>query len=54
MTRSTLTRIIRYGITHGLLIGDESPVLLAAYVRGVLRGMAARRHGTFRSHSEAR
>lgn len=43
MTRSTLARIIRYGQQTGSLPAGTSPVGMAAYARGFVRGLAARR-----------
>jgi hypothetical protein len=44
MTRSTLNRIVRYCQRTGTIQPGDSPVLVAATVRGFLRGLAARRY----------
>ena len=44
ITRSTLRRIIRYCTSSDTIQDGDSPVLIAAAVRGFLRGLRARRY----------
>jgi hypothetical protein len=44
MTRSTLTRIVRYCQSSGTIQPGDSPILVAATVRGFLRGLKMRRY----------
>ena len=44
MTRSTLARIIAYCRSTGTIQPGDSPVLMAATVRGFVRGLAMRRY----------
>lgn len=44
MTRSTLKRIVRYCQSTGAIQPGDSPLLVAATVRGFLKGIKARRY----------